>query len=255
MFKRDSVSPGSIRDDEDDDASEDDPSTWKEDGAPVANGQESAEKRWQRVYDARTAVYETKFGKLPTDILKIQAMLGVWPGGGLYAIPAQQLGDGLWLYATFGLTNADMPVKAAAVDAADNTGQQEGDRRPGYGYELLVLTEERASWPLSLLQWAVNAEIAKNADLLSRVEKFDGFAVGKVAIGNDASINVLIAKARVPLVVSMTLPNGRADFLIATVITEEELRWSRQNGCAALLDKLRDAGVGQLSLLDRPSMV
>lgn len=60
---------------------------------------------WDNVYDARTAVFEKKFGLFPDEILKLGHMTGVWPGGGLFKSKASELGDDLWLYTTFGLTN------------------------------------------------------------------------------------------------------------------------------------------------------
>jgi hypothetical protein len=43
--------------------------------------------------------------------------------------------------------------------------------------------------------------------------------------------------------------------LAATVITKDEMRWTFDHGRAEPLAKLREAGVGQLSALDRKSVV
>lgn len=40
-----------------------------------------------------------------------------------------------------------------------------------------------------------------------------------------------------------------------TTITSEEMLWSMKNGRDALLQKLRDGGVGQISRLGRDSVV
>ncbi|WP_067062998.1 suppressor of fused domain protein [Roseateles chitosanitabidus] len=69
------------------------------------------------------------------------------------------------------------------------------------------------------------------------------------------SVNLLIAKARAPLPSGVALPSGRMKLLVATVITEEEMRWSMKNGRGALLDKLIAGGVGQISRRDRASVV
>jgi hypothetical protein len=44
------------------------------------------------------------------------------------------------------------------------------------------------------------------------------------------------------------------EILVATTITAEEMKWSQSNGRGALLKKLQEAGVGQISALDRKSV-
>lgn len=53
-------------------------------------------------------------------------MAGVWPGGGLYVIPADKIGKDITVYSTFGLTNSDMPAQATVSDVKvekDNLGR------------------------------------------------------------------------------------------------------------------------------------
>lgn len=45
------------------------------------------------------------------------------------------------------------------------------------------------------------------------------------------------------------------ELLIATTITDDELQWSMQNSREALLKKLEDAHIGQISLPGRESVV
>ena len=142
---------------------------------------------WQKICEERTVFIEKTFGPLQEDILKIGHMTGVWPGGGLYKLKAIELGKDKWLYTTFGLSNPDMPT---TVTVSDLNVESENDRvtgsgntlskkenvpsypgRPGYGYEIMIVTNESSDWPLWFLQWAVNAEILNDADLLGRVEK------------------------------------------------------------------------------------
>ena len=87
-------------------------------GTGVNGQQDSAEKAWQVNYDARQKYFEKTVGPLPQDILKMLNMTGVWPGGGLYVIPAPKLGQNLSAYTTFGFTNPDMPttVKISGFD-------------------------------------------------------------------------------------------------------------------------------------------
>ncbi|GAA0709606.1 hypothetical protein GCM10009105_10140 [Dokdonella soli] len=51
------------------------------------------------------------------------------------------------------------------------------------------------------------------------------------------------------------LPNGKMQLLVAVTITGEEMQWSMKNRRGKLLQKLRDAGVGQISMLGRKSVV
>jgi hypothetical protein len=231
---------------------------------------ENNEDQWQKVYDERTAFIESNFGPVPVDILKIGHMTGVWPGGGLYKLKASKLGNDLWLYTTFGFSNPDMPT---TVTVSDINVESENDRlvkssgtlskkenvasypgRPGYGYEIIVIANESKDWPLWFLQWAANAEILNDADLLGRVEKYDGLTIEDIAVDDGQFINVLITTAYSPLPTSIKLSNGEAKLLIATVITDDEMAWSLSNGRKALKDELKKTDVGQFSILDRKSI-
>lgn len=237
-----------------------------------ANAADTAqEKLWQQNYDARQKYYEHTVGPLPKDILKMLNMSGVWPGGGLYAIPAKRLGSDLAVYTTFGFTNSDMPATVGVVDfKLDSDGKRatraEGRlqkkqpvaKRPGaagYGYEFIVVAPAHQDWPLNLLQWAVNAELSNDVGLLDRVEKYDGVTVEQLDVGAPTPLDVLISKALPPLPVGTQLPAGKMEILVATVIPPEEMHWSMKNGRGALLQKLREAGVGQVSKPGRESVV
>jgi hypothetical protein len=231
-----------------------------------AMDQRGDEKLWQEVYAAREKYYESSFGKLPSEIAKMANLIGVWPGGGLMVIPATKLGPDVWVYTTFGFTNPDMPTTITLVDSKGNNVSRQNTlkrkknirtttNRPGHGYEMLVITKERAEWPLGFLQWVANAEILNDADLLSRVENYGGLTVEEIQVDDAKSINVLIAKAQTPLPSGAALPNGKMELLVATVITEDEMRWSMTNGRSALLAKLQSAGVGQISDLKRKSVL
>lgn len=232
------------------------------------------EIRWQQVYAARSRLFEHHFGALPADILKLGDLIGLWPGGGLYVIPTAIAAEPGVIYSTFGLSNPDMPTTLEMVDPVSTVGGNDGQRslgvagrlrtkatprprtdRPGYGYEIIVLAKENADWPLWILQWAAKAEMIKDADLLGLVEKHRGLTVEQIEIGAGQSVTLLISKAQAPLHQHFDLPNGKMELLVATVITDDELRWSMTNGCDRLLARLEEAGVGQLSVLDRPSVV
>ncbi len=239
----------------------------------IVLAKESDEKEWQRVYDAREAFYTKNFGKFPDDIMKAANLLGDWPGGGFYVIPANKLGKGLWLYTTFGLSNADMPatMQSSNVNVKhDDQGNvtessfklekkknvASSSDKAGYGYEVIMVAKENAQWPLWFMQWAANIVFINNVDLLYRVERNNGLTVEAVPVGNHGeTINVLIAKAQKPLPTGINLPNGNMQFLVATVITDQEMQWSMKNGRDALLKKLMDSGVGQISDRNRSSII
>src|SRR5471030_22175 len=248
-----------------------DQGTSVKDSEPILSVEEEI---WQQVYDARSRLFEQHFGSLPNDILKMMDLSGVWPGGGLYVIPTKIAGEPGFIYTTFGLSNPDMPTTVEMVDAQPTSSDSNGLRavgfagtlrqkakvrprtdRPGYGYELIIITKENADWPLWLMQWATKAEVGKDADLLGIVEQHQGLTVEQIGIGDGKFVNLFISKARAPLPDHLDLPNGRMELLVATVITEDEMRWSMTNGRNNLLGELTKAGVGQISVLDRSSVV
>jgi hypothetical protein len=231
----------------------------------------SADKLWQATYDARQKYFERTVGPLPTDISKMLNMTGVWPGGGLYVIAARGLGQHQSVYTTFGFTNPDMPttvqMSGFARESDGKRPTQAGGtlskkppapKRPGaagYGYEIIVVTQSDQQWPLNLLQWAVNAEIGNDVGLLARVEQYDGLTVEQIQVGPDQMVSVLITKALPPLPTGTDLPDGRMDVLVATTVTNQEMVWSQRNGRAALLGRLKEAGIGQISIPNRASVV
>ncbi|MEB3752799.1 suppressor of fused domain protein [Acinetobacter sp. MD2(2019)] len=232
------------------------------------------EIEWQSVYNARQAFYETNIGKLPDDIMKAPHLFAVWPGGGFYVIPADKIKKGLWVYSTFGLTNSDMPATITPTNTETEYNQQgrvisttttlqkkkpiiQSSTKAGYGYEVLLIAKEDAEWPLRFMQWVGNLILINDVDLLSRVEKNNGLTVEAIPVGDgeNDTINVLIAKAQKPLPIGMKLPNGNMQFLVATVITDEEMQWSIANGRDALLKKLMDSNTTQISDRDRQSIL
>ncbi len=227
---------------------------------------------WQQAYDSRIAYYEKYIGQFPDDILKMGNMTGVWPGGGLFVLPADKIGKGLWAYTTFGMTNPDMPASTMMEDYKIETDEQgraskysgtlqskeqakSSEGSAGYGYEMLLIAKENAEWPLWFMQWSANAEILNDAGILDRVEKYQGLTVQDIQVGENESINVLIAKAQSPLPTGIHLPNGKMDLLIATVITDDEMQWSMDNGREELLARLIESGVGQVSDRNRKSVL
>src|SRR5690606_1666469 len=186
--------------------------------------------------------FEGAVGPFPRDILKMINMIGIWPGGGMFVIPAPGTGEGMAVYTTFGLSNPDLL-------------EPPRDGRAGYGYEAIVVAPEGEDWPLNLPQWLATAEAKNDAGLLDRVEKYSGLTVEGVEVGLSQPMNILISKARPPLPVGTRLPAGQMEVLVITTITAEEMAWSMTNGRAALLEALMEAGTGQASDPARASVV
>jgi ABC-type glycerol-3-phosphate transport system substrate-binding protein len=59
-------------------------------GTSAKAGSDASEKLWLATYDARQKYFEKNLGPFPKDILKMANMTGVWPGGGLFVLPAQK---------------------------------------------------------------------------------------------------------------------------------------------------------------------
>lgn len=238
-----------------------------------ASPQSSAEDAlWRSVYSSRESYYRANFGELPDNILKVAHLFGVWPGGGLFVIPANRIASGIWTYTTFGFSNPGMPPGVAVSDIKiehDDLGRLKNvgatlqkkarattaQGTAGYGYELVVLATEEAEWPLGILQWVTTAELLNDAGLLKRVEEYKGLTVEGIKVGEDEEIDLLIARAQPPLPIGATLPNGKMEILIATTITTDEMKWSMEHGRDALLKRLVEAGVGQISRKNRKSIL
>ena len=233
--------------------------------------QDSQEVLWQQTYDARQQYFESRVGPLPHDIQKMLSTSGVWPGGGLYAIPAAALGQGMTVYTTFGFTNPDMPASVRMVDfklePGDNgavraggrlEAKQPAPRRPGaagYGYEIMVVAQDGLDWPINLLQWAVHAELANDVGFLERVETYRGLTVERLEVGAPEPLNILVSKALPPLPTGTELPAGKMELLVITTISAAEMQWSMEHGRDTLLARLHAAGVGQISTAGRADAV
>ena len=251
--------------------------------APAVTGTERVEEitaeetTWEKVNKARAAFYREHFGDLPPkNRMRLINLMSVWHDSSVVTIEAKRLGHKVWAYATFGLSNLDMPTRVAAADPQDVTdelGRLSGlsatmetrDRVPavtpagaaGYGYEVMVLAGEEAHWPLRILEWAASAEVFTDVCLLGRVEKLQAFTVRDISVGpgRDDRVHLMFARPQPPLPWGTQLPNGTMRILVATVITNDELEWSRVHGTSALLMRLTQSPVGQVSHRDRKSVL
>ncbi len=200
---------------------------------------------WGKVNDSRERFYEKTFGALPDEILTLDHLAKDFSGGGVLRFQSAKLND-LWVYSTFGLTNPDAAHAQHAPPRAAEAG---------HGYELVILARESADWPLWLLQWVTLAEVTDGMRLRERVERYQGLTIENLDIGRGRPVSLLVAEARAPLPAGVGLPNGSMKLLIGTVITDAEVRYALEHGRAALLERLVQHGVGQVSELGRAAVI
>ena len=93
-----------------------------------------------------------------------------------------------------------------------------------------------------------------DVDILGRVEKYHGLTVEDINVGNDGMINVMFQKADTPLPTNISLPKYNPPFIIATLITDDEMKWSQSHGRDELLSELKNKNIGQLSNMQRKSI-
>jgi hypothetical protein len=232
--------------------------------------EEAQDRLWQAVYRAREEFFDNQFGPFPSEIKKLMNLSGVWPGGGIFQFAASKR-QNLGICTSCGLSNVDMPtpVRLAQHERTEQKGQPtftskiEG-RTPrwlpasqaGYGYELIILTPKPEAWPLLPLSWFIQMEILNDVDLLGRVIDNQGLTVEGIKVGDGTqSADFMVQPASSPFPDSAQLPNGTMRLLIATRITREEMNFSLKQGRPALLERLKQAGVGQISILERDSIV
>jgi hypothetical protein len=223
---------------------------------------------WRSVMQARSDFLMHQFGALPKEMHQLRNVQTIWPGGGVCQLTAPGLNN-LGVCTTFGLSNIGMPA-AMGVDAARqySPGQmpQFIPRTPrempaglaGYGYELMVLTQQAENWPMLALGWFVEMEILNDMELLGNVATHNGVTVTDVQIGDGSRTgNFLVQPACSPILARVNLPNGLMNVLTATWITQDEAEFSMasEDGRWELLNRLLAAGVGPISILDRPSIL
>jgi Suppressor of fused protein (SUFU) len=221
------------------------------------------------IHEAREKLYEKLYCEtFPETILKLNHLFGVWRMGGLIEFQATKIEDGnnYHVLSSFGLSNPDMPSLIVATDLRNvKPGTSSAllvpkEKRPhprigraGYGYELLIITKQHEDWTKFLMQWAVDQEIQTDVNFLAHVEGADGLTVENVPVGPNSSQkeNILIYPAQEPWPQSAMLPNGLVKFLVMTVITQEEMEFAMKEGRVALVQKLREENIGQVSDLNR----
>ena len=220
------------------------------------------EKAWDAVYAAREALYAQHLGKLEGDVQKLINMMGIWPGGCLVQLESPR--HGVWVTSSFGLTNPDMPA-TTTLESFEVQGEGTGDlkhqmqiaSRPprpipvgiaGYGYEMLVFTRGKETWPLNFLDWAVQMEITRDVDFLKRMEKYGAVTIEDVSLGEHGAGDFIIAPLRQFAPHKMELPNGTMELLVATRITRAEMQLGAGGKGRELLERIVKRPGGQVSL-------
>lgn len=209
-------------------------------------------------------------GTLPEQIQKLMNLTGIWSGGCLVQMHSDKLG-GLWVTTSFGLTNSDMPTSSKLehykVESKDGKAvryeQRISKRIPvelnkewaGYGYEIGVLTKEKAMWPYMFLNSIVQMEILKDVGLLGRIDDIGAVTVEKIRISEKDYANFIIFNAPEPLFKDFILPNGKGRMLLAMNISEEEMNYALKNGQVELLNLLISKNVIPISDLGRGSII
>lgn len=217
---------------------------------------------WEEVDAERQQAYQACFGPFPDELHKLETLVGFWPGGALVQIST---GEGV-VSASFGLSNYGLPTPVGVYQGIDGDGQPVAELGPrprrltpagaaGYGYELLIWTEEIEGWPLLVLGRLAEKELLEDADFLGLVHQYGAVTMHGLPIGAERAVQALLGPAADPLPEGLTLANGRCEFLTATLITLAELEFALEHGGPALAQKLAEAGVGQFSSLERESVI
>jgi hypothetical protein len=223
---------------------------------------------WRAVMQARSDFLQQQFGALPQEMHQLANVSPIWPGGGICHMSAPKLNN-LGVCTTFGLSNVGLPP-TATMDLSQppstygpprfvpRTPREMPPGLAGYGYELLVLTPQPETWPMLSLGWFVEMEILNDVDLLANVAASNGVTVADVQLGDGSRTGTfLVQPACSPILARVNLTNGLMHVLTATWITPDELEFSTttEDGRWELLNRLLAAGVGPISILDRPSVL
>jgi hypothetical protein len=233
--------------------------------AACPRDQTQEETQWRSIYDSREARFTAQFGAMPNEIDKPLNLMGVWPAGCFVRFRPSDA-NALHACTTFGLSNFDMPTRFTHENAQYEKGSVKFSLKPrtprwmpaqraGYGYEAVILTRRAESWPRLPLAWLAQVEILKDVGLLDRVEELGGVTIEALLVGDDNKADFFVAPARAPLPTSFDLPNGRVALLVMTRTTRDEMDFARSNGPKAFIERLQQAGVGQVSDLERGSIL
>lgn len=236
-----------------------------------AGRNERDEVIWNRVYEEREAFFVDHFGPTPQDINKLMTVH--WPGGGLFDFKEDCKLSGKRVQVTCGLSNPDMPSCAFVADfeRVDNDGGNKtfntrlGRRVPayvpphwaGYGYEVgLILADPTDTDSMAVLTWVVENELNDCRDIFGKIAAHGGITVQDLRLFDGSFFDFLFMPAQTESIPStVRLSNGLMQMVIATRITRQERDFAKETSCGELLQKLIEAGVGQVTDLKRMSVI
>lgn len=223
-----------------------------------------AERQLELIKEEREDVYIAAFGQPPEKLLQAQALTNIWSGALTRVQDAETL---YWITTTFGMSNPDMPPISTFHQTPDRenrpaAGAPTVSRIPmlvppglaGFGYELLVMTEQPELWPFTFLEWALCKQLFEDVNFLALVDELGGVIIESVPCGDKGNLHFILCEPRFCESESK-LRNGSLTLLLATRITDAELGYAKQFGVESLVDKLEAAGVGQASDVRRPSAI
>lgn len=226
------------------------------------------EQIWQETYEARQQFFYDHVGSVPPEIQKLMTVH--WPGGGIFDIEESKITN-TRIFSSFGLSNPDMP---SSVRIDEFKRVEEGDsvkfnstlksniprfvhpELAGYGYELMLLSGDEDDRFIVPVIWFIESEINHDLDLLGRVLQADGVTIQDVNVGSGQGLADFVVYPAIDVMPSTcVLPNGTMHLLVATYITRAEMDFGRSEGRDALMKKLMDSGVGQVSKFGRDSII
>ena len=228
------------------------------------------EKLWDKVYAERKVIWEKSFGAFPSEIQRLNNLMGIWPGGCLVQMFSRKLG-GLWVTSSFGLTNPDMPANIQSeyhrinnskdgsvryIQAISARVPKEIDKtRAGYGYEIAIITKEDGMWPYSFVNAIVQMEILNDIGLLEMVQEIGAVTIDRVKISETDYGNFIIFEAPSNLINEFKLLNGKGKLLLGMAITDNEMNYVLLNGQKKLLELLTSIDSFPIGDLNRESIL
>ncbi len=150
-----------------------------------------------------------------------------------------------WLYVTSGMTNP-----------WDEESQPSG--ACGFGYEFILETDARATWPIEVLHWIMAFNMIKSTGLYGGELLAEG---SRIPLGNGIDhgswslIRNLLLTTPPTFHGSMTFAAGEMRFIQVIGVTDSEIDFARQQSNQALIEKLSLQPWWPLTLTHRGSVV
>jgi hypothetical protein len=95
----------------------------------------------------------------------------------------------------------------------------------------------------------------EDADFFGILWEHNGLTVQDIQLFDGSNHDFLFYPSVITWPATLDLPNGLMHLVIGTRITRAERDFAKENGCAALIKRLKDAGVNQMTDFKRASVV